>query len=187
MALTLAAAIPVAVPASSVWARRAADADRERLTAVATEVAVLLSSLSTDDAEASLDRLTALSTGRFRDEVTGRRAEVLRLVDDDEVRSSARVVASGVEQDVAVRGILDGGLFDSGDDPARARLLVAVRSEVSNTRTEAAQAGSEARGDAGADDVDGAGEGPGGRLWRWRIEAVIEDGRAVVASTEVAL
>lgn len=189
VALVLAAAIAVAVPTSSVWARRAADADRARLTSAATEVAVLLSSLSTGDAEASLDRLTALGTGRFREEVTGRRAEVLRLVDDDEVRSSARVVASGVEQDVGVRGILDGGLVDSGDEPARARLLVAVRSEVSNTRTEAAHAGSEARGDAGADDVDDTGEGDraGERLWRWRIEAVIEDGRAVVASAEVAV
>lgn len=177
VALTLAAALAVAVPASSVWARRAADADRERLTAVATEVAVLLSSLSTDDAEASLDRLTALSTGRFRDEVTGRRAEVLRLVDDDEVRSSAHVVSSGVEQDVAPRRALGGG-----DDPARARVLVAVRSEVS-TRTGAAEAGPgpEARG--APDRGDGAGE----RLWRWRIEAVIEDDRPVVSSAEVAL
>lgn len=160
----------VAGPAASLWGRHSADADRERLTGVATEVALLLSSLSVNDAEASLDRLTELSTGGFREEVTGRRAEVLRLVDDDEVRSVARVVASGVEQDVATRGIPGGG-----GEPARARLLVAVRSEVSNARTEAGEAG------------PGRGDGEGERLWRWRLEAVIEDGRAVVSSAEVAV
>lgn len=165
------AAGAVAGPAASLWGRHSADADRERLTGVATEVALLLSSLSANDAEASLDRLTDLSTGGFREEVTGRRAEVLRLVDDDdEVRSVARVVASGVEQDVAPRGFLGGG-----GEPARARLLVAVRSEVSNARTEAGESGPGRR--------DGGGE----RLWRWRLEAVIEDGRAVVSSAEVAV
>ena len=168
-------------PATSLWARRTADADRERLTAVATEVAVLLSSLSGPDAEASLDRLAALSTGPLREEVTARRAEVLRLVDardgdagdgdagdgdagdgdagdggdDDEVHPRASVVASGIEQEDLPRGL------GRGDGPARARLLVAVRS--------------------------GAGEGTGERLWRWRIEAGLHGDRALASSAEVAV
>lgn len=171
------AAGAVVLPASSLWAHRTADADRERLTAVATEVAVLLSSLSAGEAGATLDRLAALSTGPLREEVSARRAEVLRLADgrrgavgggrggvgggtggggdDDEVRPPATVVASGIEQEDLPRGI------GRGDGPARARLLVAVRSE--------------------------AGEGTGDRLWRWRIEAELHDDRAVASSAEVAV
>lgn len=179
VALVLAAVVAAGaavIPATSLWARRTADADRERLTAVATEVAVLLSSLSGPDAEASLDRLTALSTGPLREEVTARRAEVLRLVDardgdagdgdagdgdagdggdDDEVHPPASVVASGIEQEDLPRGL------GRGDGPARARLLVAVRS--------------------------GAGEGTGERLWRWRIEAGLHGDRALASSAEVAV
>lgn len=169
VALVLAAVVAAGAavtPATSLWARRTADADRERLTAVATEVAVLLSSLSGPDAEASLDRLAALSTGPLRGEVTARRAEVLRLVDardgdagdggdDDEVHPPASVVASGIEQEDLPRGL------GRGDGPARARLLVAVRS--------------------------GAGEGTGERLWRWRIEAGLHGERALASSAEVAV
>ncbi len=179
VALVLAAVVAAGAavtPATSLWARRTADADRERLTAVATEVAVLLSSLSGPDAEASLDRLAALSTGPLREEVTARRAEVLRLVDardgdagdgdagdgdagdggdDDEVHPRASVVASGIEQEDLPRGL------GRGDGPARARLLVAVRS--------------------------GAGEGTGERLWRWRIEAGLHGDRALASSAEVAV
>lgn len=179
VALVLAAVVAAGAavtPATSLWARRTADADRERLTAVATEVAVLLSSLSGPDAEASLDRLAALSTGPLREEVTARRAEVLRLVDardgdagdggagdgdagdggdDDEVHPRASVVASGIEQEDLPRGL------GRGDGPARARLLVAVRS--------------------------GAWEGTGERLWRWRIEAGLHGDRALASSAEVAV
>ena len=197
--VVLMAAGAVAVPASALWARRTADADRERLTAVAAEVAVLMSSLSDGDPEATLDRLTELGTGGFREEVTARREEVLRLVgsgdggpggaggggaggggaggggagdvdgrgDDDEARPGARVVACGVEQED-----LPGGI---GDDPARARVLVAVRTG----EGDAGGAGARAR-------TPGAVAG-GERLWRWRIEAVIEDGRALVDSAEVAV
>ncbi|MBC7306494.1 MAG: hypothetical protein H5T80_06105 [Dietzia sp.] len=66
------------------------------------------------------------------------------------MRPRARVIASGVEQDDFPSGL--------GDGPARARLLVAVRS--------------------------GAG-GESERLWRWRLEAVSENGRALVSSAEV--
>lgn len=45
----------VVTTASSVWARRTADVDRERLAAAAVEVALLLSSLSVEDAETTLD------------------------------------------------------------------------------------------------------------------------------------
>lgn len=158
--LVVAALVAVAVPASSLWARRAADADRERLTAVAAEVALLLSSLSAEDGGTDLDRLADLTTGGLREELTVRRGEVLRTLDDGEVRASATVVASGVEQDVA-----PGGVFGRGDDPARARMLVAVRSRVDNA---------------------GGAQGEQ-RVWRWRIDAVIEDGRAVVSSAEVAV
>lgn len=127
---------------------------------------MLLSSLSDGDAEPSLDRLAELGTGGFRAEVEARREEVLRLVgggggddgDDDEVRPLARVVASGVEQEDLPSGL--------GDGPARARLLVAVRS-----------------GAGGKSEGGGEGE----RLWRWRLEAVIEDGRALVSSAEVVV
>lgn len=166
----------VVITASSLWSRRTADADRERLTAAAVEVALLLSSLSVDDAERSLDRLAELSTGGLHEEVAARRDEVLRTVDDDEVRSSAEVIASGVEQDVTPRGLLDGS-----DGPARARLLVAVRSEVSNTSTDNPGARTRAA-DAGNDERP-----TGERLWRWRLEAEMVGGRALVSSAEIAI
>lgn len=166
----------VVTTASSVWARRSADADRERLTAAAVEVALLLSSLSVEDAETSLHRLTALSTGTLHEEVVTRRGEVLRTVDDDEVRSSAEVIASGVEQDVT-----PGGVFGGSEEPARARLLVAVRSEVSNTSTD-----SPAARPPGADAGDEA-RPTGERLWRWRLEAEMVDGQALVSSAELAV
>lgn len=172
----------VVTSASSLWARRTADADRERLTAAAVEVALLLSSLSVDDAELSLDRLTELSTGDLHEELAARRDEVLRTVDDDEVRSSSEVIASGVEQDVTPRRLLDGS-----DDPARARLLVAVRSDVSNASTD----GTASTDDPGARTPtadSGNDERPTGeRLWRWRLEAELVGGRALVSSAELAV
>ncbi|AWH92758.1 hypothetical protein [Dietzia lutea] len=168
------AAVAAVVPASSMWARHTAAADRERLTDAAREVAVLMSSLSDGEAESSLDRLAELGTGGFRAEVEARREEVSRLVGDgggddgdDEVRPRTRVVASGVEQEDLPSGL--------GDGPARARLLVAVRSGVGDPPPD--------RAGAGADRGGGQGE----RLWRWRLEAVIEDGRALVSSAEVAV
>lgn len=152
--------VAAAVPALSVWSRHVAEQDREEMLSAATEVALLLSSLSADDAAAQLDRLTALSAGGFRDEVTSRRAGVLGLLDDGEVTASAEVVASGVETDVVPRG-----LFDRSEETPRARILVATRATVRNA--------------AGARDAE--------RIWRWRLDVVMEDDRAAVASAEVAV
>lgn len=163
LAVVIVVAAGVAVSAgSAVWARQTAERETEQLTGAATEVALLLSSLSSADAETSLERLEVLSTGTLREEVAARRAEVLELVDDDEVSAHAEVIASGVEQTVTPRG-----LFGGSDVPASARLLIATRAEVHNTGV----------GDAKAAE----------RTWRWRIEAVMVDGQARVSSAEVAV
>lgn len=144
---------------AGVWARQRAERETEQLAGAAAEVALLLSALSGADAEASLDRLEQLGTGALLEEVTSRRAEVLQVVDDDEVRARAEVIASGVEQPVAPRGV-----FGGSSGPATARLLVATRAEVSNAVAESTE-----------------------RTWRWRIEAVLVDGLARVSSAEVAV
>lgn len=156
---------------SGVWARQRAERETEQLAGAAAEVAILLSSLSSADAETSLDRLEQLSTGSLWEEVTSRRSEVLQVVDDDEVSSSAEVIASGVEQPVAPRG-----MFGGPSGPASARLLIATRAEVSNSQTRSTRA-------------EGEGDAPPAteRTWRWRIEAVLVDGQARVSSAEVAV
>lgn len=162
---TLAAAVAAAVPAASLWGRHAAGTDRDRLSAAATEVALLLSSLSADRADAQLGRLAELTTGELHAQMTRRRDEVLREVDRAEVRADAEVIATGVELDVApgsLRNLLPG---TSTGEPPRAVLLVATRARVDNA--------------AGARDAE--------RTWRWRLDAVIEDGRALVSAAEVAV
>lgn len=157
----VAAAVVAGWAGSAVWARGAAERETARLSDVAAEVALLLSSLSSGDAAASLDRLEVLSTGSLREEVAARRAEVLDVLDDDDnsVSAHAEVIASGVEQPVAARGV-----FGGATGPATARLLIATRAEVSRRGGDAAE-----------------------RTWRWRIEAVLLDGRALVSSAEVAV
>lgn len=162
MALAVAlvlAAVAAAVPATALWGRHAAGAHRERMADAATEVALLLSSLSAGTADAQLDRVAELSTGELHAQVTGRRDEVLREAGRARVHAEAEVIASGVEVDVAPRPLVGAG------EPPRARLLVATRARVDNA---AGARGSE-------------------RTWRWRLDAVVEDGRALVTAAEVAV
>ncbi len=171
----VAAAVVAGWAGSAVWARGTAERETSQLSDVAIEVALLLSSLSSADAAASLDRLAELSTGTLGEEVAARRAEVLEVLDDDDnaVSAHAEVIASGVEQPVAARGV-----FGGSAGPATARLLIATRAEVSR-----GGAGSAAGAGAALSDTPGATE----RTWRWRIEAVLVDGRALVSSAEVAV
>lgn len=119
----------VVIAGSSLWARQSAERETEQLTAAATEVALLLSSLSSGSAEASLDRLAELSTGTLQEDLVAHRAEVLEVVDDDEVSAGAEVIASGVERVVPPRE-----LFGGADDPASALLLIATRSAERSAR-----------------------------------------------------
>ncbi|MFB9259504.1 hypothetical protein [Dietzia aerolata] len=168
----VAAAGVVAWAGSAAWARSTAERETSQLADVATEVALLLSSLSSADAAASLDRLEELSTGSLFEEVTARRVEVLEVLDDDNtVSAHAEVIASGVELPAAVHGV-----FGDSSGPATARLLIATRAEVSRSG-----------GDSRVDADDGDHAVTSERTWRWRIEAVFVDGRALVSSAEVAV
>lgn len=162
---------------SQVWARERAERETEQLLTAAIEVALVLSSLSSADGGASLDRLEELTTGSLREEVTSRRQEVLQVLDDDEVRARAEVIASGVERPVAPRGV-----FGGPDGAASASLLVATRAEVSNDSTRAVPGSG-----GGGSPTHGDDRTTTERTWRWRLEAVLVDGQARVSSAEVAV
>lgn len=169
---------------SQVWARERAERETEQLLTAAIEVALVLSSLSSADGGTSLDRLEALATGSLREEVTSRRQEVLQVLDDDEVRARAEVIASGVERPVAPRGI-----FGGPDGAASASLLVATRAEVSNDSSRAVpgSVGAVPGSGGGGSPTDGDDRTTTERTWRWRLEAVLVDGQARVSSAEVAV
>lgn len=109
----------VAAVAGGVAAAGPASADRERKEAVAAarQVAINLTSMKADTADADLQRLLDSATGEFRSEFADRQQPFVEIVKRAEVDTTGEAVAAGLDN-------LEGD---------RARVLVAVHSTVRNS------------------------------------------------------